>query len=201
MKKLILMIIKIHQLKKKKKKKKRKKKTYNKFEVIDKYDNIFGNEIDIEPIKNTNNNLNNINLTELINSNLEFFFSEFDSLFSEQITQKFISEVAKIENEKHNELIQISEKYASLIKENECKLTLPENESMEEKEKIGNIIYQLGIEENDKKNQIEKKYKDKLNELKKNMKEKGINSYDWIKKIKEKYVNDIEKTIYNYYQN
>ena len=72
---------------------------------------------------------------------------------------------------------------------------------MEEKEKIGNIIYQLGIEENDKKNQIEKKYKDKLNELKKNMKEKGINSYDWIKKIKEKYVNDIEKTIYNYYQN
>ena len=33
------------------------------------------------------------------------------------------------------------------------------------------------------------------------MKEKGINIYDWIKKIKEKYVNDIEKTIYNYYQN
>ena len=140
MKKLILMIIKIHQLKKKKKKKKRKKKTYNKFEVIDKYDNIFGNEIDIEPIKNTNNNLNNINLTELINSNLEFFFSEFDSLFSEQITQKFISEVAKIENEKHNELIEISEKYASLIKENECKLTLPENNAIEKKEEIDNLI-------------------------------------------------------------
>ena len=188
-------------IKEKEKKEEKKKKTYNKFEVIDKYDNIFGNEIDIEPIKNTNNNLNNINLTELINSNLEFFFSEFDSLFSEQITQKFISEVAKIENEKHNELIQISEKYASLIKENECKLTLPENESMEEKEKIGNIIYQLGIEENDKKNEAEKKYKDKLNKLKQNMKEKGINSYDWIKKIKEKYVNDIEKTIYEYYQN
>ena len=188
-------------IKEKEKKEEKKKKTYNKFEVIDKYDNIFGNEINIEPIKNTNNNLNNINLTELINSNLEFFFSEFDSLFSEQITQKFISEVAKIENEKHNELIQISEKYASLIKENECKLTLPENESMEEKEKIGNIIYQLGIEENDKKNEAEKKYKDKLNKLKQNMKEKGINSYDWIKKIKEKYVNDIEKTIYNYYQN
>jgi len=72
---------------------------------------------------------------------------------------------------------------------------------MEEKEKIGNVIYELGIEENEKKNQVEKKYKEKFNELKKNMKDKGINNYDWIKKIKEKYVNDIEKTIYEYYQN
>ena len=186
---------------KNKKKEKKNKISLNKsFDMIDKDENIFGDDINIEPINKINNN-NNKDLTELINTNIQFFFNEFNSIFSEKILQKFINEVNIIENEKHNELIKISEKYSSLIKENECKLTLPENESMEEKEKIGNIIYQLGIEENDKKNQIEKKYKDKLNELKKNMKEKGINSYDWIKKIKEKYVNDIEKTIYNYYQN
>ena len=75
--------------KKEEKKEEKKKKTYNKFEVIDKYDNIFGNEIDIEPIKNANNNSNNVNITELINSNLEFFFNDFDNLFNEKTTKNF----------------------------------------------------------------------------------------------------------------
>ena len=187
-------------IKEKEKKEEKKKKTYNKFEVIDKYDNIFGNEINIEPIKNTNNNLNNINITEIINSNLEFFFSEFDSLFSEQITQKFISEVAKIENEKHNELIEISEKYASLIKENECKLTLPENNAIEKKEEIDNLIKKFEVEQNEKKRLVERKYKEKLNLLKHNMKNNLIQNLDWVQKIKEKYVNNIEDIIHNYYQ-
>ena len=63
------------------------------------------------------------------------------------------------------------------------------------------IIYQLGIEENDKKISIEKKYKEKLNKLKKDMKDKTINNFDWIRKFKEKYVSDIEETLLNYYQN
>ena len=101
-------------------------------------------------------------------------------------------------NKKHNELIELCEKYATLIKENECKLTLPENDDIEKKQKIGDIIYQLGIEENEKKLSIEKKYKEKFNKLKKDMKEKTINNFNWVKKLKEKYINDIEETLQNY---
>ena len=174
----------------------------NSFEMIEQNENIFGNDFNVEPMnKISNNNNNNINLTELINANLEFFFSEFDSLFSEQITQKLIHEVSKLENNKHKELTEICEKYARLIKENECKLTLPENDTIEEKTKIGDVIYQLGIEENDKKISIEKKYKEKLNKLKKDMKDKTFNNFDWIRKFKEKYVSDIEETLLNYYHN
>ena len=180
-----------------KKIKKEKKKTNlnDSFEKTEEKENIFGN--DIEPINNITNE-NNINLTELINSNLEFFYSEFDSLFSEQITQKLINEVSKLQNKKHNELIELCEKYATLIKENECKLTLPENDDIEKKQKIGDIIYQLGIEENEKKLSIEKKYKEKFNKLKKDMKEKTINNFNWVKKLKEKYINDIEESLQNY---
>ena len=72
---------------------------------------------------------------------------------------------------------------------------------MKKKKKFGDVIYQLGIEENEKKNSIEKKYKEKLNKLKKDMKDKTINNFDWIRKFKEKYVSDIEETLLNYYQN
>ena len=181
----------IEGLKSKKSTKENKNKNLNNsFEMIDQNENIFGNDFNLEPMNKIPNN-NNINLSESINANLEFFFSEFDSLFSEQITQKLI----------HKELTEICEKYASLIKENECKLTLPENDTIEEKKKIGDVIYQLGIEENEKKNSIEKKYKEKLNKLKKDMKDKTINNFDWIRKFKEKYVSDIEETLLNYYQN
>ena len=172
----------------------------NSFEMIDQNENIFGNDFNLEPMNKIPNN-NNINLSESINANLEFFFSEFDSLFSEQITQKLIHEVSKLENNKHKELTEICEKYASLIKENECKLTLPENDTIEKKKKIGDVIYQLGIEENDKKISIEKKYKEKLNKLKKDMKDKTFNNFDWIREFKEKYVSDIEETLLNYYHN
>ena len=114
--------------------------------------------------------------------------------------QKFINEVNIIENEKHNELINISEKYASLIKENECKLTLSENDTIEKKLEIDNLINKFGVEESEKKKLVEKKYKEKLNELKQNMKNKVIKNLDWIHNIKEKYVNNIEDIIHNYYQ-
>ena len=52
--------------------------------MIDQDENIFGNDINIEPINKINNN-NHYNLTELINPNLQFFFSKFDSIFSQQI--------------------------------------------------------------------------------------------------------------------
>ena len=169
------------------------------FDMIDQDENIFGNDINIEPINKINNN-NHYNLTELINSNLQFFFSEFDSIFSQQIIQKFINEVYNIENEKHNELIQISKKYASLIKENECKLTLPENNAIEKKEEIDNLIKKFEVEQNEKKRLVERKYKEKLNLLKQNMKNNLIQNLDWVQKIKEKYVNNIEDIIHNYYQ-
>ena len=185
--------------------KNKKKENHNKislnksFDMIDKDENIFGDDINIEPINKINNN-NNKDLTELINTNIQFFFSEFNSIFSEKILQKFINEVNIIENEKHNELINISEKYASLIKENECKLTLSENDTIEKKLEIDNLINKFGVEESEKKKLVEKKYKEKLNELKQNMKNKVIKNLDWIHNIKEKYVNNIEDIIHNYYQ-
>ena len=185
---------------KNKKKENNNKSSLNKsFDMIDKDENIFGDDINIEPINKINNN-NNKDLTELINTNIQFFFSEFNSIFSEKILQKFINEVNIIENEKHNELIKISEKYASLIKENECKLTLSENDTIEKKLEIDNLINKFGVEESEKKKLVEKKYKEKLNELKQNMKNKVIKNLDWIHNIKEKYVNNIEDIIHNYYQ-
>ena len=68
------------------------------------------------------------------------------------------------------------------------------------KEEIGNLIYKFEIEENDKKKLIEKKYKEKFNLLKKNMKDNVIKNLDWVQKIKEKYINNIEDIIHNYYQ-
>ena len=180
-----------------KKKIKENKITLNKsFDIIDNDENIFDNDINIEPI----NKINNINITELINKNIQFFFNEFDSIFSEQILNKFMNEVYNIENEKHNELIKISKEYAFLIKGYECQLTLPENNAIEKKEEIGNLIYKFEIEENDKKKLIEKKYKEKFNLLKKNMKDNVIKNLDWVQKIKEKYINNIEDIIHNYYQ-
>ena len=180
-----------------KKKIKENKITLNKsFDIIDNDENIFDNDINFEPI----NKINNINITELINKNIQFFFNEFDSIFSEQILNKFMNEVYNIENEKHNELIKISKEYAFLIKGYECQLTLPENNAIEKKEEIGNLIYKFEIEENDKKKLIEKKYKEKFNLLKKNMKDNVIKNLDWVQKIKEKYINNIEDIIHNYYQ-
>ena len=51
-----------------------------------------------------------------------------------------------------------------------------------------------------KKRLVERKYKEKLNLLKQNMKNNLIQNFDWVKKIKEKYVNNIEDIIHNYYQ-
>ena len=74
------------------------------------------------------------------------------------------------------------------------------NNAIEKKEEIGNLIYKFEIEENDKKKLIEKKYKEKFNLLKKNMKDNVIKNLDWVQKIKEKYINNIEDIIHNYYQ-
>ena len=48
--------------------------------LIDQDENIFGNDINIEPINKINNN-NHYNLTELINSNLQFFSVNLIQLF------------------------------------------------------------------------------------------------------------------------
>ena len=63
---------------KNKKKENNNKSSLNKsFDMIDKDENIFGDDINIEPINKINNN-NNKDLTELINKNIQFFFSEFN---------------------------------------------------------------------------------------------------------------------------
>ena len=47
----------------------------------------------------------NLSLTDGINSNLEFFFNDFDDLFNEKITKNFIERLSEITKEKINKEI------------------------------------------------------------------------------------------------
>ena len=93
--------------------KKIKKKGLNKsFDAIGKDETIFNNEIQIEPITMYNLGETNLSLTDGINSNLEFFFNDFDNLFNEKITKNFIERLSEITKEKVNEKIKNALDYA-----------------------------------------------------------------------------------------
>ena len=83
------------------KEKKTKKKGLNKsFDAIGKEETIFSNDVQIEPISMYNLGETNLSLTDGINSNLEFFFNDFDNLFNEKITKNFIERLSEITKEK-----------------------------------------------------------------------------------------------------
>ena len=93
--------------------KKIKKKGLNKsFDAIGKDETIFNNEVQIEPITMYNLGETNLSLTDGINSNLEFFFNDFDNLFNEKITKNFIERLSEITKEKVNEKIKNALDYA-----------------------------------------------------------------------------------------
>ena len=184
------------------KEKKTKKKGLNKsFDAIGKEETIFSNDVQIEPISMYNLGETNLSLTDGINSNLEFFFNDFDNLFNEKITKNFIERLSEITKEKVNEKIKNALDYAAKIKDNEFKLTFDETLDQNAKDEIGKKILELGEEQKKTEKVIDEKYKNKIEELKEEFKNQNIHNLEWIKNLKEKYSSDIDTSIYNYIGN
>ena len=182
--------------------KKIKKKGLNKsFDAIGKDETIFNNEVQIEPITMYNLGETNLSLTDGINSNLEFFFNDFDNLFNEKITKNFIERLSEITKEKVNEKIKNALDYAAKIKDNEFKLTFDETLDQNTKDEIGKKILELGEDQKKAEKDIDEKYKNKIEELKEEFKNQNIHNFEWIKNLKEKYSSDIDTSIYNYIGN
>ena len=178
------------------------KKHLNKsFDAIGQDDSIFSNDLSIEPISMYNCGENTFNITDGINNNLDFYFSDFDNIFNEKITKKFINKIIEINKEKMEEKIKTARDFAEKIKNKEFQLTFDSNAGQEERDKIGKEIFDLGEEQNKKYDEIEKKYEIKINEAKEELKNQSIQNMEWIKNLKEKYISDIDSTIYNFIGN
>ena len=178
------------------------KKHLNKsFDAIGQDDSIFSNDLSIEPISMYNCGENTFNITDGINNNLDFYFSDFDNIFNEKITKKFINKIIEINKEKMEEKIKTARDFAEKIKNKEFQLTFDINAGQEERDKIGKEIFDLGEEQNKKYDEIEKKYEIKINEAKEELKNQSIQNMEWIKNLKEKYISDIDSTIYNFIGN
>ena len=178
------------------------KKHLNKsFDAIGQDDSIFSNDLSIEPISMYNCGENTFNITDGINNNLDFYFSDFDNIFNEKITKKFINKIIEINKEKMDEKIKTARDFAEKIKNKEFQLTFDSNAGQEERDKIGKEIFDYGEEQNKKYDEIEKKYEIKINEAKEELKNQSIQNMEWIKNLKEKYISDIDSTIYNFIGN
>lgn len=186
-----------------KNKRKEPSKNLNKsFDAIGGGENIFGNE-DIEPIapEPYNNHFfddheKNVTVVDKINKELDIFFMEFNSLFAEQITQNLINEIKKINTEKGKEILKISKHYAEQVKETEYLLT--EKRDQKSKEQLGKIIFQLNAEEKIEKDKIKDKYMEQIKALKEKFKTQNINNFEWIQKIKAKYISDIDSAFFGF---
>ena len=186
----------------KSKEKKIKKKVLNKsFDGIGKDESIFSNDVQIEPISMLNLGETNLSLTDGINSNLEFFFNDFDDLFNEKITKNFIERLSEITKEKINIKIKTALDFAEKIKDNEFKLTFDETLDQNTKDEIGKKILELGEEQKKAEKEIDEKYKTKIDELKEEFKNQNIHNSEWVKNLKEKYSSDNDTSIYNYIGN
>ena len=178
------------------------KKHLNKsFDAIGQDDSIFSNDLSIEPISMYNIGENTFNITDGINSNLDFYFSDFDNIFNEKITKHFINKIIEINKEKMEEKVETAKKFAEKIKNKEFQLTFDINTEPEQRNKIGDEITALGEEQNKKYDEIDKKYEQKINEAKEELKNQSIQNMEWIKNLKEKYISDIDSTIYNFIGN
>ena len=178
------------------------KKHLNKsFDAIGQDDSIFSNDLSIEPISMYNAGESTFNITDGINNNLDFYFSDFDNIFNEKITKSFINKIIEINKEKMEEKVNTAKIFAEKIKNKEFQLTFDINTSPEDRNKIGKEIYDLGEEQNKIYDEIEKKYEQKINEVKDELKNQSIQNMEWIKNLKEKYISDIDTTIYNFIGN
>lgn len=179
------------------------KKYLNKsFDAIGQDDSIFSNDLSIEPISMYNAGENCLNINESINNNLLFYFSDFDSLFKEQITKNFIKKLIEINKEKMEEKVKTAKEFAEKIKDKEFKLSFGITDmNQEERDKIGKEILDLGEEQNKVYENIDRKYEEKINELNDNYKKNPIQNMKWVGDLKEKYISDIDSAIYNFFGN
>ena len=178
------------------------KKHLNKsFDAIGQDDSIFSNDLSIEPISMYNVGESTFNITDGINNNLDFYFNDFDNIFNEKITKTFINKIIEINKEKMEEKINTAKTFAEKIKNKEFQLTFDSNTDQEDRDKIGKEIYDLGEEQNKIYEEIEKKYEQKINEAKDELKNQSLQNIEWIKNLKEKYISDIDSTIYNFIGN
>ena len=179
------------------------KKHLNKsFDAIGQDESIFSNDLSIEPISMYNASDNTLNINEGINNNLDFYFSDFDNIFNEKITKIFINKIIEINKEKLEEKVKTAKEFAEKIKDKEFKLSFESiNMSQEDRDKIGKEILELGEEQNKKYEEIDKKYEEKINEVKESLKKNPIQNMEWIRNLKEKYISDIDSTIYNFIGN
>jgi hypothetical protein len=178
------------------------KKHLNKsFDAIGQDDSIFSNDLSIEPISMYNVGESTFNITDGINNNLDFYFNDFDNIFNEKITKAFINKIIEINKEKMEEKINTAKTFAEKIKNKEFQLTFDSNTDQEDRDKIGKEIYDLGEEQNKIYEEIEKKYEQKINEVKDELKNQSLQNMEWIKNLKEKYISYIDSTIYNFIGN
>ena len=171
------------------------------FDAIGKDESIFSNDVSIEPISMFNLSETNLSLTDGINNNLDFFFNDFDNIFNEKVTKAFIDRLTEITKEKINEKLKNALDYAAKIKDNEFKMTFDENLDQNEKDELGKKILELGEEQKKAENDIDEKYKNKIEKLKEEFRNQNIHSFEWVKNLKEKYSSDIDSSIYNYIGN
>ena len=151
------------------------KKHLNKsFDAIGQDDSIFSNDLSIEPISMYNIGENTFNITDGINSNLDFYFNDFDNIFNEKITKHFINKIIEINKEKMEEKVNTAKTFAENIKNKEFQLSFDSNTEQEESNKIGKEILDLGEEQNKVYDEIEKKYEQKINEAKEELKNQSI---------------------------
>ena len=179
------------------------KKYLNKsFDAIAQDETIFSGDISIEPISMYNAGENTLNINEGINNNLDFYFSDFDNIFNEKITKTFINKIIELNKEKLEEKVKTAKEFAEKIKDKEFKLSFENiNMTQEERDKIGKEILDLGEEQNKAYDEIDKKYEEKINEVKDSLKKNPIKNMEWIRNLREKYILDIDSTIYNFIGN
>ena len=178
------------------------KKHLNKsFDAIGQDDSIFSSDLSIEPISLSNAE-NSLNINEGINYNLDFYFTDFDNIFNEKITKIFINKIIEINKEKMEEKIKTAKEFAEKIKDKEFKLSFDNNNmTQEERDKIGKEILELGEEQNKRYEEIDKKYEEKINEVKDTLKKNPIQNMEWTRNLREKYISDIDSTVYNFIGN
>ena len=178
------------------------KKHLNKsFDAIGQDDSIFSGDLSIEPISLSNAE-NSLNINEGINYNLDFYFTDFDNIFNEKITKIFINKIIEINKEKMEEKIKTAKEFAEKIKDKEFKLSFDNNNmTQEERDKIGKEILELGEEQNKRYEDIDKKYEEKINEVKDTLKKNPIQNMEWTRNLREKYISDIDSTVYNFIGN
>jgi len=143
------------------------------------------------------NNNNKIDLTKILNQNLNNFFEDFEKVFNEEIIKKIISDIKIIFEEKKEKILLINEKAENEIKECESKLALIEDNENNKEEKE-NLKKKINFFEDMKKHEIKilnEEFDKKIEDFKNNFSYKKYKEYFEV--YQETYANLFENEIFN----